>query len=283
MKDNSSKWWDDFWTEEYVQDCSTDQNLSWYDLIWQENYRNWHSIFSQKTSGKKMLECGCGSAKISKFMAGRNYECTLLDCSEKALLCAKQNFLASGLNAEFVLGDINNLDFPDNSFDIIYSGGVLEFFHDVRRPMNEMIRVLKPGGIFAANMVPRKFSIQSIADLERTFIYSVRNMFKRDFKKAFQRVHMVPKEFNVNSLSIADYISLSEDIGLFSVVGRVISPFPNLALPDFGKKIYAKIMKRLIPEWRKFNDSNAAWTKAWGIVYSLYGIKGGMAKNENRY
>ena len=271
---DSQQWWDEFWTRQvsHVRAVGgTDE--TWYDLVWKVGLEFWHDLFEKQAPGKKMLECGCGSARVSRYMAHHGYQCTLLDYSEKALHIGKSAFDSLSLDGRFVIGDINHLCFPDEQFDVVFSGGVLEFFDDVQKPVDEMVRVLKPGGVFAANMVPRKFSIQTIADFERTLAYSCRNLVKGRFGDVLKRVQSVPSHYNVNSLHLQDYIGFCKKAQLRSVVGLVTSPFPDVALPQFGKKLYASIMKKLLPQWRKFNLSKSRWTEVWGTLYAIYGIK----------
>jgi SAM-dependent methyltransferase len=52
----------------------------------------------------------------------------------------------SGLPGEFRVADAENLDFPDESFDLVYSHGVLHHTPDTARAVHEIRRVLKPGG-----------------------------------------------------------------------------------------------------------------------------------------
>jgi len=271
---NSQKWWDEFWTKQTSTTTSfKDNDGTWYDLVWKVNLESWYDLFEKLAPGKKMLECGCGSARISQYMAQNGYQCTLLDYSEQALKLAKSNFDLLSLDGQFIIGDMNQLCFPDEQFDVVYSGGVLEFFADVQRPINEMVRILKPGGIFSSNMVPRKLSIQTIADIERTLAHSFRNIVRGRFRDVLKIVKYIPSNYNVNDLSLQDYINLCEKAQLSSVVGLVTSPFPDIALPQFGKKLYASIMKKFLPQWRKFNLSKRRWTEAWGTSYVIYGIK----------
>ena len=273
MGDNQ-KWWDEFWAQQTSNVISAkDNDETWYDLVWKEVFDYWYDLFKELAPGKRMLECGCGSARISRYMAQHGYQCTLLDYSKKALSLAKSNFDSLSLDGQFIIGDMNQLCFPDEQFDVVYSGGVLEFFADVQKPINEMVRVLKPGGVFSSNMVPKKFSIQTIADLERTLAYSFRNLFKGRFRDIFKRVQYIPSDYNVNSMPLQDYIGFCEKAQLRPVVGLVTSPFPDIALPQLGKKLYAGIMKKLLPQWRKFNLSKSRWTEVWGTSYSIYGIK----------
>lgn len=57
------------------------------------------------------------------------------------------------------------MPFEDKTFDLVLSFGVLEHFKDIDKPIKEMVRVLKPGGVFFADIVPEKFSIHKLADM----------------------------------------------------------------------------------------------------------------------
>lgn len=104
----------------------------------------------------KALEVGCGRGSLSSYFVDDGWDVTLLDYSESVLKTAREIFENNGLKAKFVQGDANSLDFPDNSFDITYSIGLLEHFEDVRQPISEQVRVLKPGGWFLGYIVPER-------------------------------------------------------------------------------------------------------------------------------
>lgn len=272
---NTHKWWDDFWTKQAPAIAAfSDNQETWDYLVWKVVFEYWHDIFERHAPGLKMLECGCGSGKISQYMAKHGYQCTLLDYSEQAIQLAKFSFSSLSLDGTFFVGDMSQLCFRDGQFDIVFSGGVLEFFPDVQRPINEMVRVLKPGGIFSANMVPKKFSIQTIADIEQTLALSIRNLTRGRLKEAFKMVHSIPTDYCVSSLQLKDYVAICKKAGLENVVGLCTSPFPNLALPRFAAERYACFIRLLIPQWKKFNESTNRWKEIWGITYTIYGTKG---------
>lgn len=272
---SGQEWWDDFWKDQGSGELESDgKDLTWHNLIWRVNLEFWYDLFEKRSPGKQMLECGCGKARVSQHLAHAGYVCTLLDYSEEALQQGRKAFETQSLDGRFIIGDINSLCIPDNSFDIVFSGGVLEFFEDAQTPIKEMVRVLRPGGIFAANMVPRKFSIQTIADLERTLAYSGRNLIKGRFGDVFKRVQSVPSHYGVNSLRLQDYTDICLRAGLDNVTGLGTSPFPDLALPGLGQRVYARAMKKMLPFWNWFNHSSTRWTEFWGITYTIYGIKG---------
>jgi ubiquinone/menaquinone biosynthesis C-methylase UbiE len=104
----------------------------------------------------KALEVGCGRGSLSSYFADYGWDVTLLDYSEAVLETAKQVFRENGHRARFIQGDANALSFPDESFDITFSIGLLEHFEDVRRPISEQLRVLKPGGWFLGYIVPER-------------------------------------------------------------------------------------------------------------------------------
>ena len=96
--------------------------------------------------GLSVLEIGCGlgtdGAQFAK--AGAHY--TGVDLTEAAIDLARRRFKISGLPGEFRVADAENLDFADNTFDRVYSHGVLHHTPDTARAVAEIHRVLKPGG-----------------------------------------------------------------------------------------------------------------------------------------
>jgi len=71
---------------------------------------------------------------------------TDVDLSSGHLKLARQNFAARGLSGEFVHQDAESLEFDDNTFDIVYSNGVLHHTPNTGHVVQEILRVLKPGG-----------------------------------------------------------------------------------------------------------------------------------------
>ena len=264
--------WDRFWRERFPEPADfCEDPQTWSDVVWKVALEDWYSLFERLLSGKQLLECGCGSAKLSRYMAERGYRCTMLDYSEEALRLARTKFEAQALTGRFMKGDVNLLPFPDGLFDVVYSGGMLEFFPDIQAPVREMVRVLKPGGLFTANMVPNKFSCQTLADMERTLAHSVKCLCRGRFRDAFAVLHHLPQ--GVTRASLRDYVRCCEAAGLTSVAARCVTPFPALALGRRGDRLYARFLRRMLPLWRRFNEFPARWHETWGIAYRIHGLK----------
>ena len=109
--------------------------------------------------GMRVLEVGCGSAKLSALLAARGLRVWGIDQSTAGLHVAQRNMAYLKTTAAFARADAFTLPFADASFDLVFSTGLLEHFADPTRLMRSMIRVLKPGGLFFSDIVPLKFSL----------------------------------------------------------------------------------------------------------------------------
>jgi SAM-dependent methyltransferase len=101
-------------------------------------------------SGMTLLDCGCATGSITVGLAKHVEPGQVIgiDISEIEIERAHRRASAAGLaNIRFVVGDIYQIDFPDNSFDAIFSHNVLEHIGEPDRALREIHRVLKPGGI----------------------------------------------------------------------------------------------------------------------------------------
>jgi len=96
--------------------------------------------------GKRVLEIGCGVGTDGAQFARAGADYTGIDLTEAAVELARQNFALQGLPGTFRSADAENLDFPDESFDLVYSHGVLHHTPDTAQAVREVHRVLRSGG-----------------------------------------------------------------------------------------------------------------------------------------
>jgi len=96
--------------------------------------------------GLKVLEIGVGMGAdyIEWLKAGAL--ATGVDLSEGSLGRARLRCELAGYKADLRVADAENLPFPSNSFDVVYSYGVMHHSPDTARCLREAWRVLKPGG-----------------------------------------------------------------------------------------------------------------------------------------
>jgi len=104
----------------------------------------------------KLLEIGCGMGTDLLQIARRNLQVTGIDLTEEGIALAKKRFEIYGLPAELKVDDAENLSFEDNTFDVVYSFGVLHHTPDTQKSIDEVLRVLKPGGLAVIMLYHRK-------------------------------------------------------------------------------------------------------------------------------
>jgi SAM-dependent methyltransferase len=111
--------------------------------------KEWHIPDAADFAGARgmhVLEIGCGLGTDGAQFAKAGAYYTGIDLTEAATELARKRFEVSGLPGEFRVADAENLDFTDESFDLVYSHGVLHHTPDTARAVEEIHRVLKPGG-----------------------------------------------------------------------------------------------------------------------------------------
>lgn len=100
----------------------------------------------EKWQGKKVLEVGCGIGIDGLEFARNGADYTGIDISKKSLELAQKYFSLNNQKANLLIADAENLPFLDNTFDLVYSWGVLHHTLDINKAINEVYRVLKPSG-----------------------------------------------------------------------------------------------------------------------------------------
>jgi ubiquinone/menaquinone biosynthesis C-methylase UbiE len=107
--------------------------------------------------GKSLLEVGCGAGiDLVRFARG-DANVTGIDLSRTAIDLASKNIEQSGQSADLRVMNGECMQFADNTFDVAYAHGVLQYTADTEKMIAEIHRVLKPGGE-AIMMVYNKYS-----------------------------------------------------------------------------------------------------------------------------
>jgi len=103
----------------------------------------------EKWKGKKVLEIGCGIGSDAYMFASNGADYTGIELSDKTLEISKKRFEIFGLSGNFYNMNAEDLSkFDDDTFDLIYSFGVIHHTVNPDKIINEVRRVLKPGGTF---------------------------------------------------------------------------------------------------------------------------------------
>lgn len=121
-----------------------------YELVEAHRYaKEWHipaAADFASSSGLRVLEIGCGLGTDGAQFAKAGADYTGVDLTEAAVDLARKRFAVSALPGRFKLADAENLEFENESFDLVYSHGVLHHTPNTARAVSEIWRVLRPGG-----------------------------------------------------------------------------------------------------------------------------------------
>lgn len=107
---------------------------------------------------KRVLEIGAGLGADHQQFAQAGADLFGIDLTERAIEHTRRRLATFGLTSQLATGDAENLDFPDEAFDLVYSWGVLHHSPDTPRAIAEVFRVLKRGGA-ARVMIYHKWSL----------------------------------------------------------------------------------------------------------------------------
>lgn len=139
-------------TEQAMRQGFPKYSREYFDAIEAQRYRSEPEIlsFAQFSSapGQNVLEVGVGAGTdfIQWVRAGaRAYG---VDLTSEAVAHVRERLAIYGLQAQEVrVADCESLPYPDNTFDIVYSWGVIHHTPDTKEALREIVRVCRSGGV----------------------------------------------------------------------------------------------------------------------------------------
>jgi SAM-dependent methyltransferase len=157
--------------------------------------------------GRSVLEVGCGAGvDLARFARG-GAVVTGVDLAVSAIELARANFRQRGLSGTFEAADGEHLPFPDNSFDLVYAHGVVQYTADPARLVAECRRVLKPGAEAIFQVYNRISWLNALSKLMKVGLEHddapvLLKFSAGEFRRllaAFRDVKIVPERFPVKS------------------------------------------------------------------------------------
>lgn len=145
-----------------------------------------------------VLDAGCGSGRWSRYVAQKVKFIEAMDPS-KAIFYAKKNNLDLN-NVRFIHAGIENIPFEDESFDFIFSLGVLHHIPDTNKALSELIKKLKIGG---SCLIYLYYKFDNKNSFYKFLFYPV-NLLRKFISKRPKRI----KFFLCDSIAILIYLPL---------------------------------------------------------------------------
>ena len=102
-----------------------------------------------QVTGLTVLDAGCGVGYGTAYLAVEASHVTGIDVSDETIAYAKQRY--GGPQTEFRVGDLQALEWPDESFDAVCSFETIEHVADGPAAVREAARVLRPDGVYVVS------------------------------------------------------------------------------------------------------------------------------------
>jgi ubiquinone/menaquinone biosynthesis C-methylase UbiE len=201
------------------------------------------------SEGKTVLEIGVGAGADFQNWCEHATHATGIDLTERAISLTGERLALNNIPKEryrLLTSDAENLPFADNSFDIVYSWGVLHHTPDTRRAYGELFRVLRPGGVM-------KTMIYHHPSWTGLMLYAQHALARGNFKMSMKEVvfhHLESPGTKVYSIEEAR--RLLSEIGFANIESKSrLSPGDLLTVKPSEKYSsgFYKIIWRVYPRW----------------------------------
>jgi len=183
--------------------------------------------------GKSLLEVGCGAGIDLVHFALARAIVTGIDLSKTAIDLARKNIEQNGLSADLQVMNGESMQFPDNSFDLVYAHGVLQYTANAEKMVAEIHRVLKPGGEAIVMVYNRNSWLNLMRRITKVPLehedapvlmkYSIGEL--KQFLSLFKSYRIIPERFPVKTKLHSGWKArLFNDVfvGTFNIMPKVL-------------------------------------------------------------
>ncbi len=226
-------------------------------------------------AGLRVLDFGCGPGTISMGLAEAVAPGELhgIDMEESQVAMARAAATAGGHdNAFFRAGDVTDLPFDDDSFDVAHCHAVLMHVPDTRSVLAEVRRVLKPGGIVSSREMIGDATffepeVGDLAEAMETFLNLLRaNGGHPQMGKELKRVFLEAGFSDIRAGASFETYTTGEDVHFYHSFagGWFFSPATVDVVVKHGLASRERIddWRRMLDEWR--DSPGAMGAVAWG-------------------
>jgi len=230
--------------------------LKEFSLFYKYSIRPFFDRLAASGKKRKALDLGCGTGFLALAMAKQGFCVTAVDHSPQMIEFAKNKAKAAGLSSliSFEEGSAENLSFKDGQFDCVTCAGLLHHMEKMSPVIEEMIRILKNGGLFyilepcADQTILSKGIINTISFLRSKARTTKRkNMIKRHIKRrGYDDSARAPGEKPVNPHCLLGLLEGKNIV--YQVEFLTYIPYIRKFLPDNLRMLITRVIS--FP-WRK--------------------------------
>lgn len=259
---------------------TTGQPVNQIQLAFRKHWETWNAMFPELKNIGRVLEVGSGRGTLSMYFSQNGWDTTILDIVPEVLEHAKTQFATRGLPVETVVADCTEMPFPDSSFDVVFSVGLLEHFSDPQRALREQVRVLAPGGLLIGYVVPEpsvdciQHSYEWVNGLLRALLEDSRNLDNREQKSTVYR----------SNFGSAHYSRIMSNLGCENLGSSGTYPLPMISwstgfpftlLPNKAEELLVTKFIEILRS-RESTGTNLPWLceEEFGQAFLVWANKG---------
>jgi len=154
-------------------------------------------LFLSITATLQILDVGTGTAQIPIELCRREgcFEVVAIDLAAEMLKLTKHNIDSANFNARIIpeLVDSKQLPYADESFFAVISNSIVHHIPEPVTAIAEMIRVLKPGGLFFVRDLHRPETVDELENLVNTYVGDENEHQQRMFRESLHAALTIPE------------------------------------------------------------------------------------------
>jgi ubiquinone/menaquinone biosynthesis C-methylase UbiE len=221
--------------------------------------------------GSEILDVGCGAGLAAVALAERGHFVEAVDVAP-AMLRATREHASRARIAQHVrpsLGDVHNLAFPDNTFNVVLAIGVTAWLHSLQGPLREIARVLQPGGYLIIS-AGNRWSLHRLLDPRLSPVMA-------PAKRAVRRVLNLKSRQGASQGAHYSFFSSREFDSILAMIG-----FKKLESKTVGFGPFSFLGRKLLPTFveisidqslERLADKGVAFIRSTGRVYLVLAKK----------
>lgn len=206
-KGQKTESWSHFW-----QDLSPENEIKMWDYY---GLRHWILKYTPRFG--KVIEAGCGLGRYNFYLSKLGINIEGVDFESSTIQYLNKWKKENGFDdCEFIVGDVTNLPYDDNSLSGYISLGVIEhFIEGPQKPLAEALRVLRPGGIAIISTPSISWYIFYRDYIKQTIKNFLKKILRRKIiKHEFFQYWYRPNKLKNYVKAVGFYISRSEGADL---------------------------------------------------------------------
>lgn len=189
---------------DYIKSIKREKSSYLKYLVYESLFSNIFELVGD-VKNKVVLDAGCGEGRLSRLISEKGGE--VHGCDVSAIMIKEANFneTSQPLGIKYFTHDLTNPFLSDVMYDIVVSNLVLFNVHDINAVVNNIARVLKPGGKFIFSLLHPCFN------MTRGQWYNLRYIGRNGGKITFD----IKKSYKDSSSYKKELLFLSDEINFY--------------------------------------------------------------------